>query len=159
MNIFGTFEHSIEVEQALAMLENEVIPYEQILVVTMTERPADMPITGRTDSLNSNAFEVGIACATGLAVIGTCAGFVLTWGPILCGLIAAGLGFVIGFFIYFFARRGVYRFRQARIPAILVVVQCTKEQAHHVKSAMWKYKALSVGQRHKPNISPPPTPG
>lgn len=146
MNIFGTFEHSIEVEQALAILENEILPLEQILVVPLTESPGSPPHMGRTNSVSSNAFEVGMASATGAAAIGACAGFVLSWGPILWGLIAACLGFATGYLIYWLSRKDAYGpRRRGKVPQLLIVAQCTKEQALQVKTVMWKYKALSVG--------------
>jgi hypothetical protein len=56
---------------------------------------------GKKKHLRFKAIEVGMACATGFSVLGASAGFVLAWGPVIWGLLAACFGFGIGFGLYF----------------------------------------------------------
>lgn len=154
MKIFATFEQSIEIEQALAELESSFIPSDQILVVYMDNEPLPVQQTGRTKEIYSNAFEVGIACATGSAVIGACIGFALAWGPIIWGLICVIMGFTIGYSIYYFRKKDSVRMpRQQKEPELLVIIQCTEIQAHPIREILWKYQALTVGQTADPSFS------
>lgn len=98
MIVIGAFRHSLDLEQALSVLERSGIPRKQLLVVAMDGEPdVPMPYSSRTKDLHSQGVELGFACATGLAVIGASTGFIAPWGPILGGLAAAILGFGIGF--------------------------------------------------------------
>ncbi|WP_284645504.1 hypothetical protein [Paenibacillus silviterrae] len=152
MNIFATFEHSIEVEIALTELENQWIPREQILVVFMENEPSPAHLQARKKTMASNAFEVGMACATGSAVIGASFGFILSWGPIIWGLIATIFGFSAGFFLfYFLKKKGIRPYQRTNGPAILVIVQCTENLVGQVTDLMWQYKALTVGQAEEPS--------
>ncbi|QOR68041.1 hypothetical protein IM538_07885 [Cytobacillus suaedae] len=151
MIILGTFEQSIELEQALALLENEYVHREQILVVFMDENPSASQLKGRTKSIHSNGFEVGMATATGCAVVGASIGFKLTPGPILCGLIATFIGYFFGYGIYYFSNR-----KKASIPSaktlteVTVMIRCKENDASLIKDVLWKYQALTVGVVHDP---------
>ncbi|SDZ25991.1 hypothetical protein SAMN05421736_108144 [Evansella caseinilytica] len=146
MIIVGTFLQSIELEQTLAFLEKQVISKEQILVIFMDDPPLSKQSLGRTRNIHSNAFEVGMASATGSAVIGASTGFVLHWGPILWGLIAAIIGFTVGYGIYYFVKKSHYlSSKRKRIPEVTVIIQCTKSEANQIKAILWKNHALTVG--------------
>lgn len=147
MLIIGTFEHSIELEQALAVLEHSGISRNHILVVLMDTDPGPpiQPI-GKSRGRYYKGIEVGMACATASSVIGTSVGFVLKWGPIFWALITAFAGFTIGFGIYLFANKGKHRQLPKKFPEITVIVQCPQDQSTQVKEIMWKYYALTVGQ-------------
>lgn len=146
MVIIGTFEQSIELEQALAALEKNYVHREHILVVFMEELPTDMQCPGRTRDIRSNSFEVGIATATGSAVIGASKGFELALGPIIWGLIAAFTGFIFGYGIYYFYNKKKYLSKPAKATTeVTVIINCKEHQAHNIKELLWKYRALSVG--------------
>jgi hypothetical protein len=149
MIIVGTFEQSIELEQALTLLENSSISREQILVVFMDDKPSPVQIPGRTQNIHSNAFEIGIASGTGCAVIGASAGFSLYLGPIICGLIGTILGFTIGYCLYFFPnKKKALSKKMKRKPEAVVIIQCTKSQSPLIEDVMWKYQAITVGKSH-----------
>jgi hypothetical protein len=147
MIIVGTFEQSIELEQALAALESNFISRNQILVVFMDDEPSLLQLSGRSRDIRSNAFEIGIAIATGSAVIGASIGFVLPWGPIICGLIATFIGFAFGYSLYYFANKNKARLNlPKKMPEVTVIIQCTEKQSALVKDVLWKYLALTVGK-------------
>ncbi|MBE4906532.1 hypothetical protein IMZ08_00490 [Bacillus luteolus] len=146
MIIMGTFKQSIELEQALAVLENKFVPREQILVVFMDENPSNSQLKGRTKSIRSNGFEVGLATATGFAVVGASVGFKLTPGPILCGLIATIIGYFIGYGIYYFLNKNKASIPSARtLTEVTVMIRCKENEASLIKDVLWKYQALTVG--------------
>ncbi len=84
--------------------------------------------------------------ATAFAVVGTSIGFILTWGPIIWGLIFAFIAFCLGFILYFFIKKGSYRHVPKKLPEIVVIVQCFEEQSVFVTETMWKFNALTVGK-------------
>jgi len=140
MLVIGVFRHSIELEQALAELENDLVRRDNILVVPMEEGQANLQIGERP-----HGFEVGIACGTGSAVIGASAGFTLAWGPILWGLIAAFIGFGIGTASCFILNRRRQASRMPNPREVTVMIQCTEEQSSRVRRILRQYQALSVG--------------
>lgn len=148
MIMIGIFEQSIELEQALAVLEKDFVSRNQIMLVFLDNKP--MSAFDEFKNLRdvvSNSFEVGMACATGCAVIGACVGFILTWGPIIWGLIGTLSGFTVGYSLYYFSQR---RKTHSKSPVCdaeaAVMIQCTEEQLTEIKKILWKYHALAVGQ-------------
>jgi hypothetical protein len=148
MLIISIFEQSIELEQALAEIEKN-IKREDIMIVFM-DKDKDSTIYGEH---SPQAFEIGISVGTGAAVIGASAGFVLTWGPIIWGLIGAMAGFFVGIGFYLLVKKLRAQSKMTKNKCeVTVILQCTKEQTETVKKVLWKYKALSVGNVEKTSI-------
>lgn len=147
MIVIGAFLYSLNVELLLANVEKNRIERKYIMVVPMDMDPANPSwLEDKKRHLHSKAIETGMACATGFSVIGASAGFILAWGPVIWGLMAAGLGFSIGFGTYFWAKRlSRYRDRPAKLPEITLLVQCRDEQAEQIRNLMWQHSALTVG--------------
>lgn len=151
MIILGTFKQSIELEQALAVLENKYVSREQIKVVFMDENLSTFQLASRSKNIHSNAFEVGLASATGSAVIGASIGFELTLGPILCGLISALIGFFIGYGLYYLFKKSKTKSRlEKQVPEVTVLIRCTKNESPLIKDILWKYQALTIGEVDDP---------
>ena len=147
MLIIGTFEHSIELELALAELEHNNISRNNILVVLMSIDQNTTTLSNNTSKdFYSKGIEIGIACATFGSVIGASVGFALAWGPVICGLLAALIGFFIAFGIYLFAKKATNRHLPKKLPEVTVVIKCLKDQSNLSMQTMWKYGALTVGQ-------------
>lgn len=143
MLIVGHFEHSIELEQALAVLEENSVQREHIIVVFMDNDQ----LKSKNREFSPHPFEVGVSAATGCAVIGASAGFVLPWGPILCGLFAAIIGFFIGYLVYSFIKKKKLQNKQKKGKhEVTVIIQSSLEQAQRITEIFWQYQALSVGQ-------------
>lgn len=147
MLIIGTFEHSVELEQALVVLEHSGISRKYIMVVPMDIDPQNpTQFISNAHERYYKGIEVGIACATASSVIGTSVGFILAMGPVFWGLTAACVGFAIGFGIYLLVRKGSHRHLPKRLPEITVIVQCSKDQSILVMETMSRYRVLTVGQ-------------
>ncbi|WP_419393221.1 hypothetical protein [Cytobacillus praedii] len=147
MIIIGTFEQSIELEQALTVLENSSISKDQILIIFMDDKPSPIQIPGRTQNIHSNAFEIGMASGTGCAVIGASVGFTLYLGPIICGLLGALIGFTIGYALYYFPNKGKSHSKKTKnTPEIAVIIQCANSQLPFIEEILWKYQAITVGK-------------
>ncbi|MBO7743317.1 hypothetical protein I8J29_03870 [Paenibacillus sp. MWE-103] len=148
--IISTFEHSLEVEQALAVLEQMGVSRSSIMTVMM-ENGGER--TDKTAAFYPNkttlAFEAGMGSATACSVVGISAGFVLDWGPLIWGMLTALFGFAAGFGTtrllqakYF---RRALRIRE-RLPELAVIVECQEHRVHEVQRVLWEYRALSVGR-------------
>ncbi|MGX6442914.1 hypothetical protein ACWM35_06740 [Neobacillus sp. K501] len=149
MLIISIFEQSIELEQALAELE-KILKKENILVVFM-DKDENANIYGEH---SPHAFEIGISVGTGAAVIGASAGFVLTLGPILWGLIGAFSGFFVGIGSYFLVKKLMAHSKRRKNKCeVTVIIECTRDKIEMVNKILWKYKALSVGNVEKPSMN------
>lgn len=152
MLIIGTFEHSLDLEQALAIMEHSGISRKYILVVPMEIDPkTPTQFYSNEHERYSKGIEVGIACATASSVVGTSVGFILALGPVFWGLTAALIGFTIGFGIYLLVKKGNPRHLPKKLPEITVIVQCSEDQSLLIKETMWRYRVLTVGQVPDPS--------
>jgi len=149
--IIGTFEHSLELEQALAVLEHSGVPRKQIMVIPMDTAPKPpVHFVNKIRDLYSKAAEIGMACATASSIIGTSVGFILTWGPIFWGMFAALIGFAFGAGLYLLFNWGTYRHLPKKLPEITVIVQCPENLSVLVMETMWQYRVITVGQTPEP---------
>ncbi|EOR25632.1 hypothetical protein A499_04606 [Niallia nealsonii AAU1] len=105
MIIVGTFQPSIEIERALSEIEELGILPEEMMVLYMDEFPPKSNKKKDSADLHVSSFEIGIAFATGLAVIGASVGFKLVVGPIFSGILAAIIGFFSGYCLYYLFHR------------------------------------------------------
>ncbi|MBB6669635.1 hypothetical protein [Cohnella nanjingensis] len=144
MLIIGTFEHSLELEQALAAVERIGVNPARILAVGMDASTDPRTVAGKR---TVDGVEVGLACATALAVIGSSVGFILAWGPIVWGLIAALAGFAIGYALRSLGskRTGSHRRPRTPWPEVTVFVECLDEQSQEIRGILRRYGALSTG--------------
>ena len=149
MIIVGTFYQSVDLEIALSQIEKEGIPAEEMMVVFMNEHLPNRSKKRDIKEIHSSAFEIGIAFATGLTVIGASIGFKFLWGPILTGLLAAIIGFVTGYSSYYFANRKKARTTFINSNEVTLIIQCSKEQRNEIHEILWNHHALSVGMRER----------
>jgi putative Mn2+ efflux pump MntP len=78
--------------------------------------------------------------------------FVLPWGPIVGGLIAAIIGFFIGYSIYSFIKKQKLHSKQKHGKhEVTVIIQSTVEQAQLISNILWHYQAHAVGQVQLPS--------
>lgn len=133
-------------------MEHSGISRNHILVVPMdTDPKTPIQFISKSRDLYYKGIEVGIACATASSVIGTSIGFILAWGPVFWGLIAAFIGFTTGFGIYLLVKKGSHRHLPKKLPEITVIVQCPEDQSILVMETMWKYRVLTVGRAQEPS--------
>ncbi|RAP74222.1 hypothetical protein [Paenibacillus montanisoli] len=159
MLIVSTFEHTLQLEQALAVLEKKGINKESILVIPMDlydKNPHELLI--RAEDIRVRGFEIGTALATALGVIGASVGFKLKWGPIAWGLIYAFIGMLIGFGAVCLVRmwkgeRPIARSPRRPLPEVTVIVHCGEGQSDEIRNIFWQYRAISVGDAMEPASS------
>jgi fructokinase len=93
MYIVSTFEHSVKLETAVTAVEMKGIPKEKILAVPLDNRNEDRMLFDRMHYSDSiSMFDVPMITAAIFGLLGLIYGFLLTWGPVLWGIIGTGVG-------------------------------------------------------------------
>ncbi|MBD2870304.1 hypothetical protein [Paenibacillus arenilitoris] len=160
MLIVGTFNHCTELELALSLLERNGIDKSRIMVVPMDlNRDSKSAYSPRIATDAERAFEVGMAFATAMSVIGVSIGFGLKLGPLLWGVIFAFGGFLVSFGLTIGIKRAIRRKRsrlsgktaatyvkKTNRPELTVLIECEEERAEHVSRILWEHEAISVGR-------------
>jgi hypothetical protein len=146
MQVFSLFEHSPSIELAISKLEQEGLDRERIFVVPIDESSENLKVFDSIhDSDGFSFIDKGMALATGFGVVGTSIGFKLTWGPIIWGLLAALIGFSIGFLwdmaIIKFTKNG-NKPQKKILPLLLLIVECEREQVKHVEFILKENRAI-----------------
>ncbi|MCR2806879.1 hypothetical protein [Paenibacillus soyae] len=155
MIVIGSFMQTMELETALTLLEHHGIQSSRIVVVPMSgSENIKASIPSQTGTIQEKAFEIGIAVATALGVIGTSIGFSNRLGPLLWGLIFAFGGGLITFFIAALCmkkkqkhlRKRNGKARAGRRPELTVMIECEPERADWVSQLLWEHEAMAVGR-------------
>lgn len=146
MQIFSIFEHSPSIELAISKLEMEGITKEKIYVVPIDEMEESLKVFDSIkDSDGFSFIDKGMALATAFGVVGTSIGFKLAWGPIIWGLIAAGIGFIIGLLwdmLLLLTYKNINRPEKKLLPLLILIVECDKEQVKQVRMILKENKAI-----------------
>lgn len=150
MQIISTFEHSTYLELAITAIEQLGVQKSQILAVPLVNRAQERKLFDtlhRADGIS--LFDKGAAIGTAFAVIGTCIGFQLEWGPIYWGLIGGAVGFVVGFLIDYIIYKVIYkrkRVLKGKYSEVVLVINCSSELAEKVEQLLWDHLALGVAK-------------
>ncbi|SHH77515.1 hypothetical protein SAMN02745823_00965 [Sporobacter termitidis DSM 10068] len=98
MFVVSVFQQSIQVELAVTALEQEGVAKSEILAVPVQK---EQPGKGLFDSMHSasgeSVLDLPMILGALATLFGCIYGFRLAWGPVLWGIIAAVLGFGVGF--------------------------------------------------------------
>lgn len=146
MYVFATFEHSNYLELAITAVQMKGIAKENILTISMDKRREKGKLF---DSLHSSdglsLLDVPMLLAALFCLAGSIYGFLLTWGPILWGIIGMVVGASLGFIIKFITTKK-YDHRQENLKSteVVVIIECKEAQAELVKDLLWDHHALGV---------------
>jgi len=150
MQLFSTFDNNLYLEMAIAMLEKKGIKKEHIYAVPLDNRMEERKVF---DSIHksdgTSLIDIGAGLATAFSVVGVSVGFELAWGPIISGLIAAFIGFIIGLAIRLYTeiiykkRKRVLRGKKAEV---ILVIECEEGQGDLVEKILWDHFAFGVAK-------------
>lgn len=152
MFVAGSFEYNMHLELAISELEKKGVSRDVIAAVLMDSRVEETKILDtihRADGISS--FDAAALLATFGLLMGAIYGFVLPWGPIVCGLIGLLIGAVIGLFGDIFLSRFVKKLSKktgnakGKAPQVFVIVECENDKAETIKDILWDNLALGVG--------------
>ncbi|KUP07849.1 membrane protein [Bacillus coahuilensis p1.1.43] len=153
MQIFSTFEQSINIELAICTLEKNGIQKHQIFAIPMNNRKAS---PHHFDTIHSSdgvsLIDIGMALATAFSVITASIGFDLKWGPIVWGIIGAVSGFILGFLIRLVSLKAVKKrtnWNKGTQTDVILIIECTNEQMSFVETILWEHKALGLAKVHE----------
>lgn len=132
------------------MLEQNGIQRENILAVPIERRK---PSPRLFDTIHSSdgisLFDLGMALAAAFSVIGASYGFVLSWGPIVWGMIGAVIGITTGIglnFINYWRKHRKEKRIGKKATEVIIIVNCELNQAKMVEETLWDYLAYGVGR-------------
>lgn len=155
MVVIGSFIQTTELELALSVLEHNGISSERIAVVPMSGQGIiDVSVSAKSGTLNEKAFELSLAFATALGVVGTSLGYSLKLGPLMWGVIFAFGGvfvtFIIAKMVMLYKQKSKFLGKKNKhprtLPEITILVQCEKDRAEWVGQTMLKYNAIAIGE-------------
>ncbi|MGG4467952.1 hypothetical protein ABER68_08005 [Paenibacillus alvei] len=148
MQVFSTFEYSLQLELAIREIEQKGI--HNILTVPLdsinTESVGLFDTIHQSDGVS--LINKGIVFSVFFSVLGASRGFELEWGPIYWGLIGAITGFIFGLIIdLFIHRRKKVSVRvKGKKTEVLLIIECMDSEHNEVEKILWKHFALSVGK-------------
>ncbi|MGE5395984.1 MAG: hypothetical protein ACM3MK_00455 [Chitinophagales bacterium] len=155
MFVAASFEYNLHLELAISELENKGIRRESIAAVLMDSRVEERKILDtihRADGISS--FDAASLLGTFGLLLGAIYGFVLSWGPIIWGLIGLIIGAILGLLLDLFGTKlfGIKRKAEGRsntakgkAPQVFLIIECEDDQAKSVKDILWDNLALGVG--------------
>ncbi|MEQ6378694.1 hypothetical protein RZN25_17965 [Bacillaceae bacterium S4-13-56] len=150
MQLFSTFEHTINIEMAIATLEKKGVKQENIFIVPLDNRAEGRKVFDNIHrSDGTSLIDIGAALATAFAVIGASIGFKLTLGPIYWGLIGAFAGFMLGFIIRLFTEK-IFKKRRRLLKGfhseIIMIVDCDDSLGDMVENILFSHYAFGVAK-------------
>lgn len=91
--------------------------------------------------------DLPIILATIFCLFGGIYGFMLTWGPIMWGLICMVVGFSLGLIIKLITTKK-YNNRQKNLKTteVVIIIDCNDNQLDMVKAILWQHNALGVSR-------------
>ena len=146
MYIVSTFDHSNYIELAITAIQMKGIAKESILGVSMDKRGEERQLFDTIHSSDGlSMLDLPIILATIFCLIGSVYGFILTWGPILWGIIGMIVGFSLGLAIKMITTRKYdNRQKKEKSTEVVLIIECQENQTEMVKDLLWEHHALGV---------------
>lgn len=148
MQIFATFEHSIYLESAISELEEHGI--KNILAVPLNNREEERKLFDNVHhsdgvSMISKAMILAFLFST----MGAAKGFSWEWGPIIWGLIGAGIGVIIGLGIDLVMKKVIkkkQRLLRGKNSEVILIIECEDHQSKDVISILRERLAFGIAE-------------
>lgn len=145
MLVIATFENSLFIELAISALEKKGIEKEKIFAAPLDKRQEQRQILDsihRADGVS--LYDLGAILGTCLMLLGSIYGYLLTWGPIIWGIIGAVSGIVIGVSIkLLLVRKSKYGNKKVS-SEIILMIRCEDYQRETVENILWDNIALGI---------------
>ena len=147
MHIISSFEHSAFLELAINHLQEKGIEKEDIVAVplqNMKDQPKLFDTIHRSDG--ESLLDLAAVMGTIFSVLGASFGFVLTWGPIIWGLLGLAFGAIIGFMIDYLLTKKHKKSKTNLHTEVILIVNCKENEYDIVKRILFENRALGVGE-------------
>lgn len=144
--IVSTFDHSIYLELAITAIQMKGIKKKNILAISMDKRGEEVKLF---DSIHGSdglsLFDLSSILAVIFGILGSTYGFILKWGPLLCGLLGMVIGFSLGLAIkLFIVKKYNDRQNNKKATEVVLIIECNENQLEMTKDILWYHKALGV---------------
>lgn len=146
MYVVSTFDHSNYLELAITAIQMKGIAKEKILGVSMDKRGEGRKLFDTIHSSDGlSLLDLPFVFATLFCLFGSIYGFILTWGPVLWGIIGLFVGFGLGLIIKLISTKK-YTNRENKLKAteVVLIIECKETQAEIVMDLLWENHALGV---------------
>jgi hypothetical protein len=147
MYLVASFHYCLHTELVIAKLEELGVKKEQIFAVPLEIRGETRNIFDTIHHSDGvSLFDGGAILGSVGMVLGVIYGFVLTWGPIIWGLLGLIGGFLVGFLldITFSKKRHSKERRNAKDAELFIIIHCDQHQVEQVKKTLWDHLAMGV---------------
>jgi len=146
MYVISTFEHSNYLELAITAIQMKGIAKDNILGVPMDKKGEEKKLFDTLYSSDAlSMLDLPIILAALFCLFGGIYGFLLTWGPILWGVISSLVGFSLGLIIKLITTKKYdNRQKNQKSTEVVLIIQCIATQAEMVKDLLWEHHALGV---------------
>ncbi|MBB6282459.1 MULTISPECIES: hypothetical protein [Geobacillus] len=145
MIVVATFENHLFVELAISALRQKGIAPHHLFAVPLdrrTEPPQLLDSIHRADGFSS--LDLAAIFGTCFMLLGSIYGYVLTWGPIIWGIIGAVGGIGFGLLLKWWLNRKTAR-RQTNMRAeIVLLIRCDETQWPMIERLLWDHHALGL---------------
>ncbi|MCP8615396.1 hypothetical protein [Salirhabdus salicampi] len=150
MMIIATFENSTFIELAISAIEQEGISKENIFAAPLDKRnnPKQLIDTiHRADGVS--LFDTAAILGTCGMLLGAIYGYILTWGPIIWGIIGSLSGIIIGLAIKFILFKTGKLGNQKITSEIVLMIRCERKRLESIENILWDNMALGVTKVQK----------
>ena len=148
MYVVSTFEHSVYLELAITAIEMKGIKKENIMAIPLDKKGEQRKLFDTIHSSDGlSLFDLPSILGVVFGVFGGIYGFVLPWGPLLCGLVAIIAGLILGLIIKLIITKK-YSDRQSdeRGTEVVLLIECIESQLEMIKDILWSNQALGVSK-------------
>jgi hypothetical protein len=148
MYIVSTFEHSNDLESAITAIQMKGIAKKDILAVPLDKRGESKMLFDTTHASDGlSLLDLPVVLGTILTLLGSIYGFVLPWGPILCGAIGFFVGFGIGLLVKIVTMKKYnHRQKDKKASEVVLLIACSEGQMETVQEMLWANSALGVSK-------------
>lgn len=150
MQIYSTFDHSVNLELAISALEMNGIAKEAIFAVPLSKRKLERKLFDTMHQADGvTLISTGAVLGTAFAVIGASIGFRLEWGPIYWGLIGTSAGFILGLLIDLFYYKVLKKLDhpvRGNAADVVLIVECEEPLGDKVEHILWHHFAHGVAR-------------
>jgi hypothetical protein len=147
MLVITTFESSIFIELAITALEQQGISKEKIFAVPLDKKPLPRQLFDTIHQADGvSMFDAAAILGTCLMLLGAVYGYVLTWGPIIWGIIGAVTGLLLGFLIKLIIIKKRKSANKHITSEVVIMIRCEEDQWNIVEKILWEHTALGIAK-------------
>jgi len=148
MQIYATFDHSIQLELVIAKVEK--LGIRDIFAVPLDNPPEELQLFDSIHRSDGDSLiNKGMFLAVIFSVPAASRGFILEWGPIYWGLIGAAFGFCLGVLIDVLLRIKKIKNKKrisGKKAEVVLIIECGEEEAKQVERILWKHFAFGLAK-------------